>query len=106
MPPGVPLPTTRNLDFLIPKFPESATTNEEIMYMLADGTGGFVIVNTNDLLGGLEKIGKELNEHYLLGYTPPETAEGSCHALKVKVDRGGTTVRARTGYCTKKPRTF
>ena len=102
VPPGVPLPTTRNLDFLIPKFPESATTNEEIMYMLADGTGGFVIVNTNDLLGGLEKIGKELNEHYLLGYTPPETAEGSCHALKVKVDRGGTTVRARTGYCNEK----
>jgi len=28
------------------------------MYMLADGTGGFVIANTNDLLGGLEKIGQ------------------------------------------------
>jgi VWFA-related protein len=102
MTPGLPLPTMRNADFLIPKFPESATTNQQLMYMLADGTGGFVIVNTNDLLGGLEKIGKELNEHYLLGYTPPETEEGSCHSLKVKVDRGGTSVRARSGYCNAK----
>ncbi len=100
--PGAPLPTMRNANSLIPKFPDSASTNQQLMYMLADGTGGFVIVNTNDLLGGLEKIGKEQNEHYLLGYTPPETEEGSCHSLKVKVDRGGASVRARSGYCNAK----
>jgi VWFA-related protein len=100
--PGVPLPNARNANFLIPKFPESATTNQQLMYMLADGTGGFAIVNTNDLLGGLEKIGKEQNEHYLIGYTPAESEEGSCHTLKVKVDRGGTSVRARSGYCNAK----
>jgi VWFA-related protein len=87
---------------LMPKFPDSATTNQQVMYALADGTGGFVIVNTNDLLGGLEKIGKELNEFYLLGYTPAEAAEGTCHALHVKLDKGGYNVRARTGYCVAK----
>lgn len=103
--PGSPLnPLANANNFLIPKFPESATTNEQIMYMLADGTGGFVIVNTNDLLGGMEKIGKEQNEHYLLGYTPPESEEGSCHSLRVKVDRGGTEVRYRTGYCNARAR--
>jgi len=35
----------------------------------------------------------------LLGYVPPDTAEGSCHTLKVKLNRGGMNVRARTGYC-------
>jgi VWFA-related protein len=84
---------------LIPKFPDSASTNQEIMHMLADGTGGFVIQNTNDLVAGLEKIGMELNEFYLLGYTPPESDEGSCHTLRVKSERAGTNVRARTGYC-------
>src|SRR5271165_2400007 len=88
---------------LIPPFPSSATTNQEIIYMLANGTGGFVIVNTNDLLSGLEKIAKEQNEFYLIGYTPPESQEGSCHTLKVKVDgASGASVRARTGYCSAK----
>jgi hypothetical protein len=80
------------------RFPESATTNQQVLYMLADGTGGFVIANTNDLLGGLAKINKEQNEYYLLGYTPPESAEGSCHTIRVKVSKG-YNVRARTGYC-------
>jgi VWFA-related protein len=84
---------------MIPKFPQSATTNQQVLYALADGTGGFVILNTNDLAAGLEKIGKEQEEYYLLGYAAPESAEGSCHVLRVKVNRGGTVVRARNGYC-------
>jgi hypothetical protein len=84
---------------IIPPFPQSATTNQEIMYMLANGTGGFVIVNTNDLFGGLEKILKETDEYYVMGYTPKDSDDGSCHTIKVKVDRGGTSVRARSGYC-------
>ena len=83
---------------IVPAFPTTATTNQEVLYALADGTGGFVIVNTNDLLGGLDKIGKEQNEYYLIGYTPPDSAEGTCHTLKVKVEHG-YSVRARTGYC-------
>src|SRR5208283_5092899 len=41
---------------IVPPVPFSATANQEVLYMLADGTGGFVIANTNDLLGGLERI--------------------------------------------------
>ncbi|MGA2275405.1 MAG: VWA domain-containing protein [Bryobacteraceae bacterium] len=83
---------------IVPQPPPTASTNQEFMYMLADGTGGFVIANTNDLLGGLDRIGKEQNQYYLIGYTPPDTPEGSCHLLKVRVERG-YTVRARSGYC-------
>ena len=88
---------------IVPQVPFSATANQDVLYMLAGGTGGFVIANTNDLLGGLERIGKELNQYYILAYTPPESLEGSCHTLRVKVDRGGTEVRARSGYCNVKP---
>ena len=84
---------------IIPEFPTGLSDRQEVMYMLANGTGGFVIVNTNDLLGGMVKIGHEQNQYYVLAYTPPESPEGSCHTLKVKVDRGGTNVRARSGYC-------
>lgn len=83
---------------IVPIIPPFAGDNQQALYMLAEGTGGFVILNSNDLLGGLEKIGKEQNEYYLIGYTPSETPEGSCHTLKVKASKG-YQVRARTGYC-------
>jgi len=67
--------------------------------MLADGTGGFTIYNTNDLLGGLQRIAQEVNQFYVLGYVPQESKEGSCHTLKVKLNKGGMEVRSRSGYC-------
>lgn len=84
---------------IIPVLPPSVTTNQEVLASLADGTGGFTIFNTNDLLGGLERIGKEGNEFYLLGYVPKDSPEGTCHTLKVKMNRGGLSVRSRSGYC-------
>ena len=88
---------------IIPQLPDSTSTNQNIMFMLAAGTGGFVIHETNDLVGAMTKIGKEQGEYYILGYTPPESDEGACHTLRVKVDRGGTEVRARSGYCNSRP---
>lgn len=84
---------------IVPPFPPSASTNQQILAALAEGTGGFTIFNTNDLLGGLQRIGKEQSEFYILGYVPSDTPEGSCHTLKVKLSRGGTNVRSRSGYC-------
>jgi VWFA-related protein len=84
---------------IVPQFPASVATTQQILVALAEGTGGFTIFNTNDLLGGLERIGKEQNEFYILGYVPPETPEGSCHTLKVKLGHGGMNVRSRSGYC-------
>ncbi|MHB8214993.1 MAG: VWA domain-containing protein [Candidatus Sulfotelmatobacter sp.] len=91
---------------IVPQFPPSASDNQQVLYQLADGTGGFVILNTNDLLGGLQRIANDQNQYYFLGYKPSVSSEGSCHTLKVKVDRGGTSVRARSGYCNAKPVDF
>ncbi len=88
---------------LVPQVPD-VNANQQFLYELAEGTGGFVIVNTNDLLGGLERIAKDQGQYYLLGYKPPDSSEGSCHTLKVKIDRGGTNVRSRSGYCRVRPR--
>ncbi len=88
---------------IVPPFPTSASDNQQMMYELANGTGGFVILNTNDLLGGLQRIAQDQNQYYLLGYVPAVSTEGTCHTLKVKVERGGTEVRARSGYCNIRP---
>ncbi len=88
---------------IVPEIP-NVSDRQQIMYQLAEGTGGFVIVNSNDLLGGLQRIANDQSQYYVLSYTPPESAEGSCHTLRVKVDRGGTQVRARSGYCNERPK--
>jgi hypothetical protein len=88
---------------IVPHLPD-INSQQDVLYALAQGTGGFVIVNTNDLLGGLDRIANEQNEYYVLGYSPgDDEQDGACHELKVKVDRGGTNVRSRTGYCSMKP---
>jgi len=82
---------------------DSGSNSQQLLYSLANGTGGFVVRNASDLLPGLQSIGKEQDEYYALTYLPPESKEGSCHQIKVKVDRKQTTVRARTTYCVEKP---
>lgn len=77
--------------------------NQQLMAELADRTGGFVIRNANDLLGGLQAIAGEQDEYYALTFVPPEAKEGSCHMLRVKVDRPKVKVRARNSYCESKP---
>jgi hypothetical protein len=80
-----------------------ASVSRQITDMLANDTGGFILRDTNDPFAGLAKIGQEQSIYYMLGYTPPDSPDGSCHKLKVKVDRDGATVRARSEYCKAKP---
>lgn len=99
-------PLNQQRSTLIPHIPD-VTGPQDVLYALAQGTGGFVIVNTNDLLGGLDRIANEQNEYYVLGYSPGEDVEdGACHELKVKVNQGGLNIRSRTGYCATKPLDF
>jgi VWFA-related protein len=100
---GMPYGTTTP-QMIIPTLPDTGSANQSILYELAAGTGGFPIYNTNDLLGGLGKIAQEQDEYYFLGYTPLDGADGACHTLRVKLDRGGEKVRSRTGYCNAKPK--
>ncbi len=86
---------------------EAGITNQQALYRLATGTGGFVIPDAGELGRGLQKIGEEQGEYYVLSFTPTEEAKdakaGRCHTLRVKVDRGATNVRARSSYCESKP---
>jgi VWFA-related protein len=74
-------------------------TNQQVFDALAKGTGGFEIFNNSDFFQGLEKIAREMNEYYNLGYAPPnQTHDGSYHRINLKVDRPGVIVRNRAGY--------
>jgi VWFA-related protein len=77
--------------------------SQQVLFALASGTGGFVIRNASEWPSGLQKGGQEQAEYYVLGFTPADSKAGACHALKVKLDRPGTTLRARSSYCSGKP---
>ena len=66
---------------------------------LADQTGGFLISDTNDLKGRLQKVDEDLHTYYALSYTPKnQTNDGGYRKLDVKVKRAGLSVQSRKGY--------
>jgi VWFA-related protein len=90
---SAPAPTDVGVISMEQAFLETAGTES-----LAENTGGASIRNTNDLLGGLQRVAAESSVYYLLGYQPEKAPDGKWHKLAVKVDRPGVTVRARRGY--------
>ena len=67
--------------------------------LLAEETGGDVIVNSNNFEDGYQRFVRETNQYYLLGYAPSvEHRDDKFHQLTVRVNRPGLTVKARQGY--------
>ncbi|HKC12043.1 MAG TPA: VWA domain-containing protein, partial [Vicinamibacteria bacterium] len=76
------------------RFTPELTVGVETM---ADETGGFIVRNTNDLSGWLNRISTESRSYYLLGYHPTG-AKAGFRRIDLKVKRPGVHVRARRGY--------
>jgi VWFA-related protein len=79
---------------------ELFNTQQGLVY-LAQQTGGFAVLNNNDLSGGVRKILDD-QSYYLIGYQPdadtfdPKTRR--FNKLTVKVKRDGLNVRYRSGF--------
>ena len=69
---------------------------------LAEETGGFAIVDTNDFAGALKRVDAETSDYYVLGYysTNSDPARRT-RRLEVTVDRPGVSVAARRAYALK-----
>lgn len=65
----------------------------------AEETGGgyFELQDTDDLGPTFTRVAQELHSQYVLGFVPP-TRDGQVHEIDVRVNRRGTTARARTSY--------
>jgi len=73
--------------------------NRDAMRMLADGTGGVLFKDTNDLAKALRQAIDDAQVNYTLGFYPDvEMLDGKYHELRVKVARKGLAVRHRQGY--------
>jgi VWFA-related protein len=66
---------------------------------LSEQTGGFTVVNTNDLNIGIDEALYDQQSYYLLGFDPEdEKFDQRRHSIKVKVNRPDLRVRSRSGF--------
>jgi VWFA-related protein len=78
---------------------------QESLMSLADETGGFAIVNSGDVVGGLGRVVLDNSRYYVLGYYS-DTRNWNTRFLKidVKVKTPGLRVRARKGFLPPDPK--
>ena len=66
---------------------------------LSDQTGGFLIHDTNDLVGAVRRIDDDMNGYYFLTYVPQNKEyDGRFRRITVKVGRSNVEVQSRQGY--------
>ena len=77
---------------------------QESLGYLAEQTGGFAVVNTNDLAAGLGRISHDVRDYYVIGYEPgpdtfaPQGKPPRLHTITVKVNRPGVQVKTRKAF--------
>ena len=67
--------------------------------IMAGASGGFAIVDTNDFAGGIDRILTDLDNYYLLGFSPADTTTKGYRRLEVQLKgRPDAVLRYRRGY--------
>jgi hypothetical protein len=95
---GLP-PDDQTLGIGLASLWDEARAAQDSLRVLADETGGFAAVNSNDFSTAFQRIVDENSSYYVLGYYPAnEKRDGRFRKIDVRVARPGLTVKARKGY--------
>ena len=80
--------------------------SQDSLRILAEETGGFALVNSNDLSAAFERITLENSRYYMLGYySTNQGRNGGFRTIDVRSNRPGLSIRARKGYVAALPAT-
>ncbi len=75
------------------------TASQDMMASVATATGGRMFHGANDLSEAFDRVARDTEAYYLLGYTTTNTArDGRFRRIQVRVKREGLRVEARAGY--------
>ena len=77
--------------------------SQDGLRFVAGETGGFAVVNSNDLARGFERIMTDQRGYYLIGYQPEAgtlsfKSDQQFRRIKIKVKPKGLTIRTRAGF--------
>jgi VWFA-related protein len=73
--------------------------SQEGLTYLARETGGFAVLNNNDLNFGIQRALKDQQSYYLIGFDPEdEKFDRKFHSIKLKTRRPGLQTRTRAGF--------
>src|SRR5688572_27355712 len=73
--------------------------SQDSLRTLADETGGYAAVNSNNVTNALNRIVRLNSTYYVLGYYPKDARhDGRFHKIEVRAKRPGLRVSARKGY--------
>ena len=73
--------------------------NRDFLQALSTSTGGFMFTEGNESDAAITQMLRENGSYYLIGYSrSTPSVEGKFRRVEVRVNRPGTTVRARSGY--------
>ena len=90
--------STRN-DLGLPSLYAQLQMSQDSLRALAEPTGGFAAVNSNDLTKAFDRIQEENSSYYVMGYYPSnDRRDGKFRKIDLRVTSPGLTVRARKGY--------
>jgi VWFA-related protein len=80
-------------------FMQALQWTQDNLRILAEESGGFALLNTNDLTSGFDRIVRESSEYYLVGYQPANTRrDGRFRRVEVRLKRPDLQVQSRRGY--------
>ena len=77
---------------------------QDVLAYLAEQTGGFAVMNTNDLGRGLGRIADDVRDYYVIGYVPDDRTftrvgnRAKLHNVSVTVRRRGVRVKTRKSF--------
>ena len=78
--------------------------SQDSLRTLAEETGGYAAVNSNNVTTALNRIVRLNSTYYVLGYYPKDARhDGRFHKIEVRAKRPGLRVSARKGYVSPRP---
>jgi len=92
-------PEDPSLNLSMQSFQDELRLSQMSLRTLAEDTGGYASVNSNDFTKAWERVVADNSSYYVLGYKPTnDKRDGRFRKIEVKVRRDGLEVRTRKGY--------